>query len=95
MDNDGLEQMLLLKVKEAKDNGLKQMLLLRNFEMQLFWMRYALNTMHISGEYEKYKTKVEKINDTLGKAERAIVRLSKEIRVEQWEHPELQDEDEE
>ena len=67
------------------NDGLEQMLLLRNFEMQLYWMRYALNTMHISGEYEMYKTKVEKINDMLGKAERAIVRLEKEIRIEQSE----------
>ncbi len=85
MSNDKLEHMLLLRVKEAKDNGLEQMLLLRNFEMQLFWMRYALNTMHISGEYEKYKTKVEKINNMLGKAERALIRLEKEIRDEQSE----------
>lgn len=85
MGNDKLEQMLLSRVKEAKDNGLEQMLLLRNFEMQLFWMRYALNTMHISGEYEKYKTKVEKINNMLGKAERALIRLEKEIRDEQSE----------
>lgn len=85
MSNDKLEQMLLSRVKEAKDNGLEQMLLLRNFEMQLFWMRYALNTMHISGDYEKYKTKVEKINNMLGKAERALIRLEKEIRDEQSE----------
>ena len=67
------------------NDKLEQMLLLRNFEMQLFWMRYALNTMHISGEYEKYKTKVEKINNMLGKAERALIRLEKEIRDEQSE----------
>ena len=67
------------------NDGLEQMLLLRNLEMQLFWIRYALNTMHISGKYEMYKTKVGKINDTLGKAERAIIRLEKEIRDEQAE----------
>ncbi len=67
------------------NDGLEQMLLLRNFEMQLYWMRVALNTMDMSGEYEKYRTKVGKINDMLGKAERAIIRLEKEIRVEQVE----------
>lgn len=61
------------------NDGLEQMLLLRNFEMQLFWMRYALNTMDMSGEYEAYRTKVGKINDMLGKAEEAIKRLEKEI----------------
>lgn len=61
------------------NDGLEQMLLLRNFEMQLFWMRYALNTMDMSGEYEAYRTKVGKINDMLGKAEQAIKRLEKEI----------------
>lgn len=67
------------------NDGLEQLLLLRNFEMQLYWMRYALNTMDMTGEYEKYQTKVGKINDMLGKAERAIIRLEQEIRVEQEE----------
>lgn len=67
------------------NDGLEQLLLLRNFEMQLYWMRYALNTMDMTGEYEKYQTKVGKINDMLGKAERAITRLEQEIRVEQEE----------
>lgn len=67
------------------NDGLEQRLLLRNFEMQLYWMRYALNTMDMTGEYEKYQTKVGKINDMLGKAERAIIRLEQEIRVEQEE----------
>ena len=67
------------------NDGLEQILLLQNFEMQLYWIRVALNTMDMSNEYEKYQTKVEKINDTLGKAERAIIRLKKEILVKQTE----------
>lgn len=65
------------------NDGLEQMLLLRNFEMQLYWMCYALNTMDMTGEYEKYQEKVGKINNTLGKAKRAMIRLEKEIRDEQ------------
>ena len=72
----------IVTLKEAKDNGLEQMLLLRNFEMQLFWMRYALNTLDMSGGYEKWRTKVGKINDVLGKAERALIRLEQEVQNE-------------
>ena len=67
------------------NDGLEQRLLLEHLEYQLFWMRVTLNRLDMSGEYEKYKTKVEKINDTLGKAKRALIRLKKEIQIEQAE----------
>ena len=72
------------------NDGLEQRLLLEHLTYQLFWMRVTLNRLDMSGEYEKYKTKVGKINDTLGKAKRALIRLKKEIQIEQSEKQDVQ-----
>ena len=37
----------------------------------------------MSGKYERYRTKVGEIKDALGKVERAIIRLEREILIEQ------------
>lgn len=65
------------------NDGLEQRLFLRNIKMQAYWMRCILNTMHMSGKYERYRTKVGEIKDALGKVERAIIRLEREILIEQ------------
>ena len=65
------------------NNGLEQWLFLRNIKMQAHWMRCILNTMHMSGKYKRYQTKVGEIKDALRKVERAILRLEIEIQIEQ------------
>lgn len=56
---------------------------LRNIKMQAHWMYCILNTMHMSGKYERYRTKIGEIKDALKKVERAILRLDMEIQIEQ------------
>lgn len=64
------------------NDDLEQSLFLRNIKMQAHWMRCILNAMHMSGKYERYRTKVEEIKDALRKVERAIIRLEREILIE-------------